>query len=154
MVLLIVQHRVRDYRKWRRAYDAHAPARKQAGLRSAQVYRGADDSHNVAILFKIKDIDKAKAFAESDDLKKAMRAAGVVGKPIVIFVDAGSPPVSSAATPVRTKKQASKERPAEATADAWARFQDAVGSMLKSPPKLKGAPESKRRWTAKATHAR
>jgi hypothetical protein len=85
MGMLIVQHRVKDYRKWRRAYDDHAATRRKAGLGSGQVFRGADDPRKVAIVFKVKDIDKAKAFTQSDDLKKAMKAAGVVGKPTIMF---------------------------------------------------------------------
>jgi hypothetical protein len=86
MGTLIIQHRVKDYRKWRKAYDAHGPARRKAGLTSAQVYRGADDPHRVAIVFKVKDVERAKVFGESDDLKKAMKAAGVIGKPTITVV--------------------------------------------------------------------
>lgn len=93
MGTLIIQHRVKDYRKWRKAYDAHAPARRNAGLTSAQVYRGADDPHKVAIVFKVKDVERAKAFGESDDLKKVMKAAGVIGKPMITLVGESSPQV-------------------------------------------------------------
>jgi hypothetical protein len=86
MGTLIIQHRVKDYKKWRKTYDAHAPARRKAGLTSAQVYRGADDPHRVAILFRVKDVERARAFGESDDLRKAMKAAGVIGKPTIILV--------------------------------------------------------------------
>lgn len=87
MGTLFVQHRVKDYRKWRKGYDAHAPARRKAGLSSAQVYRGADDPRRVAIVFKVKDIKAARAFGQSDDLKKVMKAAGVIGKPIITLVE-------------------------------------------------------------------
>ena len=98
MGMLIVQHRVRDYRKWRRAYDGHASVRRKAGLDSGQVYRGADDPHKIAIVFKVKDTDKAKNFVESDDLRKVMRAAGVVGKPAMTLLGAG-PQARSSAVP-------------------------------------------------------
>ena|SRR5579872_6756856 len=93
MGTLIVQHRVKDYRKWRKAYDAHASARRKAGLTSAQVYRGVDDLHKVAIVFKVKDVERAKAFGESDDLRKVMKAAGVIGKPTITLVSESSPQV-------------------------------------------------------------
>jgi hypothetical protein len=93
MGTLFVQHRVKDYRKWRKAYDAHAPARRKAGLMSAQVYRGADDPHRVAIVFKVKNVEQAKAFGESDDLRKAMKAAGVIGKPMITLIGENSPQV-------------------------------------------------------------
>jgi hypothetical protein len=55
MGMLIVQHRVKDYRKWRRAYDAQAPMRRKAGLGSGHVYRSADSPDQIAIVFKTKD---------------------------------------------------------------------------------------------------
>jgi hypothetical protein len=105
--MLIVQHRVKDYRKWRRTYDAHAPARKKAGLGSAQVYRGADDPLRVAIVFKVKDIDRAKTFIESDDLRRALKSSGVIGKPAITLIGAGPQPAPYAGTP----REASSSQP-------------------------------------------
>jgi hypothetical protein len=135
MGMLIVQHRVRDYRKWRRAYDGHASVRRKAGLDSGQVYRGADDPHKIAIVFKVKDADKAKNFVESDELRKVMRAAGVVGKPAVTLHGTG-PQARSRAVPRQVGgKGPSQEKPPEASADVWARYQRAVAAWQKGPAK-------------------
>ena len=135
MGMLIVQHRVRDYRKWRRAYDGHASVRRKSGLDSGQVYRGADDPHKIAIVFKVKDIDKAKNFVESDDLRSVMKAAGVVGKPAMTLLGAGPQARSSAVPRQVGGKGTSREKPPEVSAEAWVRFQRAVAAWQKSPAK-------------------
>jgi hypothetical protein len=134
MGMLIVQHRVKDYRKWRRAYDAHAPMRRKAGLGSGHVYRGADNPDQIAIVFKTKDSDKAKDFVGSDDLRKAMKAAGVVGKPtITLVVDGPSPP--QAGTSAGGTRRRLPERPPEASADTWRRYQQAFDALQIGSPK-------------------
>lgn len=87
MALLIVQHKVRDYAAWRPAFDAHASSRTSAGITNARVYRGAEDPNDLALLFDIADVAKARAWAAGEDLKKAMEGAGVVGAPMIHFVD-------------------------------------------------------------------
>ena len=141
MGALIVQHRVKDYRKWRRTYDAHAPARRKAGLGSAQVYRGADDPLKVAIFFKVKNADRANAFVESDDLKRVMKAAGVVGKPTIALIATAPEPALDVGMPARVGRLESREKPAEANADAWARYQQALNVLQKgSVSPTKGKP--------------
>ena len=140
MGALIVQHRVKDYRKWRRTYNAHAPARRKAGLGSAQVYRGADDPLKVAIVFKVKNAARAKAFVESDDLKRVMKAAGVVGKPTITLITTAPEP-ALAGMPARVGRLEPREKPAEANADAWARYQQALNALQKgSVSPAKGKP--------------
>jgi hypothetical protein len=141
MGALVIQHRVKDYRKWRRAYDAHAPARRKAGLGSAQVYRGADDPLKVAIFFKVKNADRAKAFVESDDLKRVMKAAGVVGKPTITLIATAPEPALDVGMPARVGRLEPREKPAEANADAWARYQQALNVLQKgSVSPTKGKP--------------
>ncbi len=142
MGTLIVLHRVRDYRKWRRAYDAHAPARRKAGLRSAEVYRGADNQHKVAIVFKVENVDKAKAFAGSDDLRNAMKAAGVIGKPTLTFVGAGAQPARRPGISAGSQKHKPREMPPEASVDTWKRFQQAFRNWQKGPARSGRATKS------------
>lgn len=78
---LLIQHKVSDYPKWRKAFDAHKSKQTEAGLSNPRVYFTDGDDHNVCILFDASDESKAKAFSESQDLKDVMKAAGVVGTP-------------------------------------------------------------------------
>jgi quinol monooxygenase YgiN len=81
MGMIVIHHRVRDFAAWKLGFDAHAAARKAAGLNKAHVLRAVGDPDTVTVLLDFANVDKAKAFGASADLKAAMKAAGVVGKP-------------------------------------------------------------------------
>jgi heme-degrading monooxygenase HmoA len=83
---MLIRHRVADFAKWKPVYDAHASAREKAGLKEIHLLRNLDDPNEVILLFSVEDIDKAKAFAASDDLRTAMQRAGVSDKPDVYFL--------------------------------------------------------------------
>lgn len=78
---LLIQHKVKDYPKWKEAFDAHKSKQEEAGLTNPRVFFTDGDNRNVSILFEASDDAKAKAFSESKDLKDTMKAAGVKGKP-------------------------------------------------------------------------
>ena len=84
---LLVRHKVRDYSEWKPGYDAHLPKRVEAGLTEKHVLRSADNSNEVVILFEAADINRAKAFAESTDLRETMQKIGVVDKPDIYFLN-------------------------------------------------------------------
>ncbi|MGD9712812.1 MAG: cyclase [Thermomicrobiales bacterium] len=79
MVRLFVRHSVDDYASWRNAYDDFDTVRAQLGVVDKAVYRTAGDPNNVTVTHDFESLDSAKAFADSDDLKAAMKAAGVTG---------------------------------------------------------------------------
>lgn len=84
---LLIRHKVADFAAWKASYDGHAAARASAGLTELHLLRRVDDPNEVVMLFSVADLDKAKAFAASDDLRAAMRKAGVTDKPDVYFLD-------------------------------------------------------------------
>lgn len=84
---VLVRHKVKDFTVWKQAYEAHLPKRVEAGLTEAYLFRGADNSDEVVILFEAKELARAKAFAESPDLREAMMKAGVVDKPDIYFLN-------------------------------------------------------------------
>ena len=86
MIHMLVRHKVADFAKWKPVYDAHASARQAAGLKEEHLLRNAEDPNEVVLLFSAEDLDKAKAFATSDDLRQAMQKAGVTDKPDVYFL--------------------------------------------------------------------
>jgi heme-degrading monooxygenase HmoA len=83
MGMIVVHHKVQDFKTWKTGYDKHAPARKAAGLNHDHVLQAVDDPNMVTIVMDFADLAKAKAFAASDDLKAAMKHAGVVGAPTI-----------------------------------------------------------------------
>jgi hypothetical protein len=83
---MLVRHKVRDFSDWKRGYDTHLSKRADAGLTEKHLLRGANDSNEVVILFEAKDLSRAKAFAESADLRETMQKVGVIDKPDIYFL--------------------------------------------------------------------
>ena len=84
---MLIRHKVRDFSAWKRGYDAHLPKRVEAGLTEKYLFRGAHEPNEVILLFEAKDLNRAKTFAESTDLKETMQKVGVVDKPDIYFVN-------------------------------------------------------------------
>ena len=80
-VRVMVKHKVKDWDAWKKVFDDHKPARVDAGLTDRVLGHDVADNHNVTIVFAVSDVDKAKAFMNSDDLKNRMKEGGVEGKP-------------------------------------------------------------------------
>jgi hypothetical protein len=89
MNYVIIRHKVKDFKKWKAAYDAHGPAREGAGLRERFLLCNAKSRNDVWILFEANNLARAKAFCASADLRAAMKKAEVTGKPeLGILADA------------------------------------------------------------------
>jgi quinol monooxygenase YgiN len=87
MTTMFVRHTVSDYESWKRVYDEVAPLRKEKGVTAASVHRDANNSNTLFIVQQFKNIDAAKSFAESEELKSAMARAGVNGAPEFWFTE-------------------------------------------------------------------
>ena len=87
MPYIIVQHSVEDYDNWKPVFDEHGATRQAAGSRGGFVLRNADDANHITILLEWDNLDNARAFADSDDLRETMQRAGVTGPPDVYFLD-------------------------------------------------------------------
>jgi hypothetical protein len=83
MVRLFVRHKVHDYAVWRKGYDAFEPTRIKLGAQGHAVYRDVDDGNDVTAWHDFNNLEAAKAFANSTELKAAMKGAGVIGAPTV-----------------------------------------------------------------------
>lgn len=83
---MLVRHKVRDFAEWKRGYETHYPKRKEAGLTEKYLLRDVNDSNEVIVLFEARDVNQARAFAESADLREAMEKFGVADKPDIFFL--------------------------------------------------------------------
>lgn len=84
---MLIQHQVKDYAAWKKVFDSAIDLRKSNGELSAQVYRDASDPNKITTINKWNTIANAQKFAHSPELKAAMEKAGVVGAPIVSFLN-------------------------------------------------------------------
>jgi len=78
---MIIIHKVKDFDVWVKAFDADKANREANGMVDKALSRGIDDPNMVYIVLVITDAEKAKARANSEEMKKIMTDAGVVGAP-------------------------------------------------------------------------
>jgi heme-degrading monooxygenase HmoA len=71
-------------------YDEHGATRKAAGCKGTQVFRSSENPNEVLVLLEWNDLEPARKFAQSQDLREVMQRAGVADQPDVYFLnDAG-----------------------------------------------------------------
>jgi heme-degrading monooxygenase HmoA len=87
MTYLLVRHKVEDFAQWKAVFDEHGAARKAGGSQGAQVLRNVNDPSEQVIITEWPDLDHARNFAGSPDLRQAMQRAGVIGMPDIIFLE-------------------------------------------------------------------
>jgi len=81
MFRLFVRHKVNDYAAWRKVYDTFDSTRIKLGAKGHAVYRDVEDDNDVTAWHDFDSLESAKAFAGSNELKAAMKGAGVLGAP-------------------------------------------------------------------------
>ena len=87
MPALLVRHRVADYAAWKPIFDAHGDTRRADGSCGGRLFRNAADPNEVVIVLEWDDLDRARLFARSDDLRETMAQAGVVDQPDVWLLE-------------------------------------------------------------------
>lgn len=51
------------------------------------IFHVSGEPNHICVLQEYDTLDNAKKFAESEDLKKAMQEAGVIGTPMIVYLD-------------------------------------------------------------------
>ena len=92
MPYMLIRHKVQDYDRWKTAFDEHGTARQAAGSKGGYLFRSADDPKELVIIFEWDDLEKARQFVASDDLRQAMEGAGVTGPPEIRFLELADRP--------------------------------------------------------------
>jgi hypothetical protein len=83
---VIVTHKVKDFDAWVKVYDGEGKEKRASqGMVDVALARGIDDPNMVHIVFDVTDMAKAKAAIFSDEKKKLMMSAGVMGAPTIRF---------------------------------------------------------------------
>ena len=85
MVRWFVRHRVRDYVAWREVYDSFADVQREGGVRAEAVYQSVDDPNDLTVTHDFDDVETARAFFASPELRDAMMRAGVEGEPTLFL---------------------------------------------------------------------
>jgi heme-degrading monooxygenase HmoA len=88
MPYLFIRHKVADYPKWKSAFDEHGSTRQTNGSRGGQLFRSANDPNELIMLFEWDDLERARQFTQSEDLRQVMQQAGVADQPDTYFLEA------------------------------------------------------------------
>lgn len=86
-IVLVALHEVADYIAWKAVFDEHKPLREGAQIEDWVIDAGRDNPNLVAVISKVNDLDAAREFVQSEDLKQVMQEAGVQGEPQINFVE-------------------------------------------------------------------
>ena len=92
MAHILVRHKVADFDKWKSVFDEHSTMRKDNGSKGGVVFRSSDDPNEVVVLLEWENLEKARQFVQSEDLKQAMQRAGVTDPPSITFLDEADKP--------------------------------------------------------------
>ncbi len=84
MVYISMRYAVADYQVWRGVFDSNDSTRRSAGCTGVvQVYRDVDDPKTITLVMEWDNADNARKFLDDPALRERMKAAGVVGAPVV-----------------------------------------------------------------------
>jgi heme-degrading monooxygenase HmoA len=79
MAHVLAHLKVNDFASWKEEFGHNAEMRSGVGSKGGFVFQSPDDPNEVIVLLEWNDLDGARSFAGSAQLKEAMERAGVVG---------------------------------------------------------------------------
>ena len=85
MIRMFVRHLVTDFDRWKQGYEAFGARRNEMGVRAQAVFQSVEDPNEVTVWHDFDNLETAKVFVESPQLREAMSAAGVSGQPKIWF---------------------------------------------------------------------
>ena len=51
MAYILVRHKVKDYEKWKPAFDEHETTRKDSGSKGGRLFRNTEDPNEIVVIF-------------------------------------------------------------------------------------------------------
>ena len=87
MPAMLIRHKVADECAWQPVFAENRIARRANGCGQERVFRNADDPRELVILLEWDDLERARLYADSDDLRLALRRAGVIGDAEIEFLE-------------------------------------------------------------------
>jgi quinol monooxygenase YgiN len=84
---VLVRFKVQEYARWRAVFDENAPTRAAQGMGNGHVFRNSSDPNEIIIVLEVTDLQKARAFVESPELKQAQQRGGVIPPPSITWLN-------------------------------------------------------------------
>lgn len=98
MPALLIRHRVTDFDTWEPDFAADADTRRAHGCRDARLFQDARDPTQILILLDWDDLERARLFAQSDDLRASMTRNDVTDEPDLWLLEETDRPARRTAT--------------------------------------------------------
>jgi heme-degrading monooxygenase HmoA len=89
MPALLIRHHVADFATWKAVFDDDELTRRANGSQGGRLFHDAADPNEILLLLEWDDLDRARLFADSDDLREAMSRGGVTDQPDIWFLADG-----------------------------------------------------------------
>lgn len=91
---VLVRFEVAEFERWKEAFDDRAAVRADHGCRGGSVFTRADSDRKVVLLAEWDDPERATAYFDGAEFRRAMTDAGVRRKPdVTVLEEAGEIPV-------------------------------------------------------------
>lgn len=89
MPSVLIRHKVANYAKWKKTVKSFSKFRKASGEKCFHVLRSSTSPNDLTVICAWSNTAAMRKFMKSPDLRKAMKTAGVIGKPAIQFFGAG-----------------------------------------------------------------
>jgi len=87
MVRVFLRHEVADYSVWRSQYDTFDAERHAMGVVNDNVFRNAEDEHEVTVTHDFETLAAAERFVSPRHLREAKSPSGVSSEPSIWFAE-------------------------------------------------------------------
>ena len=87
MAFVLIRFTVEDFEKWKSVFEEAATMRKTAGSKGVRAFTKVDSSNEVTILAEYANLETARQFFQSPELRAAQQSAGLKAPPELSFLD-------------------------------------------------------------------
>ena len=87
MVTVIVQHEVKDFAFWKKAFDADKPSLIKAGVKLMGLYTSVNNPNDVTMIFEAPDAALFNAIMADPERQKAIEEAGATTQPKISILN-------------------------------------------------------------------
>ena len=74
MSMLVIQHPVKDFQAWKKAFDSDPAGRAQNGVTRHAIYRPHDDPNYVVVNLEFSSREQAQAFLDHPAMRQAWKS--------------------------------------------------------------------------------
>jgi len=87
MPALLIRHKVNDFETWKPIFDGLDATRRAYGCQGGWLFRNDDNPSETLILLAWDDLDRARLYVQSDELRDALNRGGVADEPDCWFLE-------------------------------------------------------------------